>query len=312
VIAYRISRNTDLPSGTVSTKTGVFIQRFDANGVQLLGETEVASLVQVVNSRSPFITNLQVAALSDGGFVVGWTVATFSAQFGSISTLSLRWFDSQGQPVGSPVEVGDFPALAYSIVADTHGGGFTLSTSQLDNFFRTEVSAFHYDANHAFQQIVAPRFGAALLLPLEGGYVLFTTGTAGATAQMLDSQGNPVGQPVALSSMPVAARELADGSYVVFWTAAGGFTAQRFAPDGSPMGNPLAIQTNGAVPQVVPLADVGFALAWTGAGAASDTDVFTQRFIELPSPTRKACLERAKSQGLKGQERKAFMNACLA
>ena len=309
VVVYSVSRNTDQPGGTVLTRTGVYFQRFDANGVQLAGETEVASREDVVNYRTPVTNQLTATALSDAGFVVGWAVSGFSAQFGSISTLSLRWFDSQGRPVGSPVEVGQFPALTYDVVADPRGG-FTLSTSELDNFFKTEVSAFHYDANHGFQQIVAPRFGAALLLPVEDGYVLFDGGADGVTAQMLDSQGSPVGTPTAFASMPIAARELADGSNVAILHAGGGFAAQRFARDGTPIGEPLAIDSNAAMPTVVALADTGFAAAWSAASANGDSDVYTQRFVERFSDRKKACLNAAK--GLKGQQRKAFVDACMA
>ena len=310
VVEYRVSRNTDQPNGTVSTRTGVFIQRFGADGAQLLGETEVAFRDEVVTSRSPFITNLQVAALADGGFVVGWTVARFAVQSGTISTLSLQRYDNQGQPVGGAVQVGDFPALAYSIAPDAQGG-FTLYTSQLDVTFTPLFSVTHYDATMAATPIVAPGPGAAFLLPLEAGYVLFTSDAAGSSRQMLDSQGNPVGQPTQLAFMPLDARELADGSYVVFWRTSGNFTvfSQRFAADGSPMGDTLTLQTDGLLPQVAALADVGFALAWSAAGVAVDTDVFTQRFIEVLSNQKKVCLDDAR--GLKGQERKAFMNACL-
>ena len=206
------------------------------------------------------------------------------------------------------MEVGDFPALSYSIAADNHRG-FTLSTSQMDNFFNTDVSAFHYDANHVFQQLVAPRHGAALLLPLEAGYVLFESDGAGASAQILDNQGNPTGAARSVPSVPVAARELADGTYVAIWPAGAGFSAQRFAAEGTPLGEPLAIDSNGGTPAIVALADGGFAVAWTAAGMAGDTDVFTQRFVERFSDRKKACLNSAK--GLKGQERKAFVNACL-
>jgi hypothetical protein len=309
VVVYRVSRSTDQTGGTVLTKTGVYFQRFDVNGVQLLGETEVASRQDVVNSRTPAMNLLTATALSDGGFVVGWAVSRFSAQFGSISTLALRWFDSQGQLVGSPVEVGDFPALTYGIVADLHGG-FTLSTSQMDNFFRTEFSVFHYAADHVFQQIVAPRFDVVLLLPLDGGFVWFAAAGGAATAQMLDAQGAPIGPPTLVPSMPSAARELADGTYVAIFSAGGALTAQRFAPDGTVMGESVAIQSAGAIPAVVALADTGFAAAWTAASATGDSDVYTQRFVERSTDRKKACLDGAK--GLRGHERKAFMNACLA
>lgn len=309
VVAYRVSRHTDQPNGTVLTKTGVYIQRFDATGVQLLGETEVASQEEVLHSRSPVVQDLKTAALADGGFVVGWTVASFSAQFGFISSLSLQRYDSQGQPVGAVVQVGQLPGLAYSIYADAHGG-FALKIGQLDISFNTRNSVIHYDADFTSRLLVAPRIGAALLLPLEEGYVRFESDETGSFRLRLDSDGNPVGVPTPIPSVPVAARELADGSYVVIWAAAGGFTGQRFAADDTPMGNPLSIQTSGALPEMVALADVGFALAWTAAGGGGDTDVYTQRFVEVKSNTKKACLNSAK--GLRGQERKAFMNACLA
>jgi hypothetical protein len=308
VVAYSVSRNSDLPNGTVSTETGVYIQRFDASGAQIMGETEVASREEVLHSRSPVTNQLTVTALSDGGFIVGWAVATFSAQFGTISTLSLRRYDSQGQPVGSPVEVGDFPALTYRIVADARGG-FTLTTTQLDNFFSTEYSVFHYDPNMNFLQVVAPRFGPALLLPLEGEYVLFTGGIAPATRQMLDLQGNPVGEAVVVSSMPLAARELADGTYIVIW-GTDGYTVQRFTASGATMGDPVPIQSDGVLPELAALADVGLAVAWSDAVANVDVDVHTQRFMESQGDRKKSCLNNAK--GLKGHERKAFMDACLA
>jgi hypothetical protein len=313
VVAYLVTRNIELADGTTRPKAGVYFQRFDANGAQLVAETEVVSQEEPPDPRGSFLTPPTTLALSGGVFVVGWAVAHFSEQFGSISTLSLRWFDSQGQAVGSPVEVGDFPQLRYSLVADTHGG-FTLSTFQLDNFFNTDVSAFHYDPSHMFQQ-VAPRFGTLdtlLLLPLQSGYVLFAKGPGDATAQLLDSQANPIGLPTTIPSMPIAARELADGTYVAVWPVGGGvpaqgFAAQRYAADGTPMGELLAIDSNAGVPQIVALADTGFAAAWSAASANGDTDVYTQRFIEA---SKKACLNSAK--GLKGQDRKAFMNACLA
>jgi hypothetical protein len=309
VVVYRVTRDIDLLDGTFRTVTGVFFQLFDAGGNLLEGETEIVSQEEPQNAlRGPFLDPPTAVALSGGGFVVGTAVSFFSSQFGSTSTLSLRWFDSHGQPAGPPVEVGNFPQLIYSIVADTHGG-FTLSTSQLDNFFRMEFSVFHYDVGHVFQQVVPPQFARASLLPLQGGYVLFTSAGQGATAQILDSQGSSIGAPTTLPAMPIAARELADGSYIAIWLTGNGFVAQRFAADGTRLGQPLAIASNGAVPAVVALADTGFSAAWSAASGNGDGDVLTQRFVERFSDRKKACLDSAK--GLKGQERKAFVDACV-
>lgn len=310
VVVYRALSNTTLPSGAVSTKQGLYFQMFSPSGELLTSQTEVASIEEVIHSRSPSLTDHQVIALADGGFVVSWTVRTFSAQFGYLATLSLQRYDSLGQLVGSAIQVGQFPALTYTVTADAFGG-FSLHLTQMDPSFNSLVSIVHYSATSTPHEIVSPTTGAALLLPVEGGYVLFTSSATGAARQMLDDMGNPVGEAVAVAFMPVAARALSDGTYVLFWASGTGFTAQRYAADGMAMGQPLAIQGVGAtLPQIAALADTGFALAWTGPGAGGDTDVFAQRFIEILTERKKACLNSAK--GLKGQERKAFMTACLA
>jgi hypothetical protein len=309
VVVYQVTRSIPVTGG-VDIVSGVFFQRFDANGVQLTPETEVFS-EREAGPRSPFIHLALATALSDGGFVVTWGVANLSPLGIAVSTLNLQWFDSQGQPVGSAVNAGVFPLLLYQIAADTQGGGVTVTISRLDN---SEVTAIHFDASHAAQTIVAPRFPPISLLSLsvQGGYLLFSSSAAGVTQQRLDSQGNPIGSPTAIPSMPANARELADGTYVLVWLTPSGYSAQRYAMDGTPMGEPVPIDSNSSAPAIVPLADTGFAAAWTGPGANGDTDVFTQRFIEKFSDRKKACQNSAKDLKLKGQERKAFIDACLA
>jgi hypothetical protein len=117
----------------------------------------------------------------------------------------------------------------------------------------------------------------------------------------------------------VGALELVDGSFVVFLNNNGTITAQRFDSAGGAMGNLLSVGSGGSVPITAALVDGGFASAWTAVGALGngDVDVFTQRFIEVLTPDRpalrakrKACLTSAR--GMKGQERKAFVDTCLA
>jgi hypothetical protein len=311
VVVYRVTRDI-LLNGFVETITGIYFQRFDANGVRLMGETEIVSQPEPpLAPRAPFLGLPTATALSGGAFVVAWTVGHPAINSPTNFSLTLRWFDSQGQPQGSPVQAAAFPELRLTgMEADAHGG-VTLSGSYLDAQFRfTQYAVWHYDANHILQPTVAPGLSPMLLLHLESGYVLFTNGTGNPTAQILDNQGSPIGTPTPIPFMPIAARELADGSYVAIGSVGGTFMAQRFAADGTPLGEPSAIDSHGAVPRVAALADTGFAAAWTGAGATGDTDVFAQRFVEKFSERKKACLNSAK--GLKGQERKAFMSACLA
>ena len=308
VVLYSITRDVESPNGPPSTTMGVFFQVFSASGTRIVPETQVASQ-PFAGPKGPYLGTPAVVARSDGGFVVASALAHYSTRFASISTLSLYWFDSRGQPVGAPVVVGDFPELRYTMVADAHGG-LTLATSNTSDDYRTDYTVFHYGADHASQTIVAPRGRPAVVLPLENGYVLFALG-GDATVQRLDSQGNPVGASTPIASLPVAARELADGTYVVIWFANGVYTAERFAADGTSLGQPVPIDSNGAAPQIAALADPGFAAAWSAAGANGDSDVYTQRFTERLSDRKKACLDSARAQGLKGRERKAFVDACM-
>jgi hypothetical protein len=310
VVGYTVSRHADQPNGTVLTTTGVYFQRFDAAGNQLMGETEVASRSEVLNSRSPTTSTPTVVALADGGFVVGWQVNSFSAMFGYNGALSLRWFDGQGQPVGASVDVGSFPASSFSIAADPYGG-FTLTTRQSDATFHTLYAVSHYAADHSFRELVTPRLGPVLLLPLRSGYVLFANGPSGATAQLLDAEGQPVGTATAVPVLPLAALELADGTFVAAWSAGGGLTTQRYTAGAVPIGDPLPITSGIATPQFVALMDTGFVAAWSAPSAAIEPDVFAQRFMEVASASKKACLNRAKAAQLKGQERMAFMAACM-
>jgi len=308
VVAYFAQTSSLEPDGLLHTRSGIFVQRFDADGVQVQAETEVTSRSEVLHSRSPLLGNIRTAALQDGGFVVAWTLSTFSAQFGSTATLSFQRYDSQGQPVGSTVTVGSFPALGYEVTADAHGG-FTFTLSHLDNSFNRLVSIIHYDANQVARQLAVPMTSSALALPLEGRYVLFASDATGAWQQMLDSAGNPAGPQTPISAVPALATELADGTYVVFWPAIGSVTAQRYDASGAPMGDLMTISIGTSEPRVAALLDGGFALAWTAATAPGDLDVYTQRFVEILTTRKKACLDSAK--GMRGHERKAFMTACL-
>lgn len=314
VVAYAVRRTSLDPNTPNVSEDAVYMQRFDADGVQILPETLIASLVDTDPRRPTTFGSVQVVPMPDGGYVVGWGTFRTSATVGSVNTFSTERFNNQNQPVGGIVNIA--PAgvslAQYRIVADTDAdGGYTLYWSGTGPDFQpTGLNVTHYDANQVATPILTGWMGNALLLALEDGrYVLYTSDAMGGVySQFLDSAGAPVGEKTATPFMPVAAQLLADGSYVVFWTAtSGGMTAQRYDANGQAMGDLLTLQTSGTQRQVVGLADGGFAVAWTAQGA--DLDVYTQRFIEAAGSQRKACLDAAK--GMKGQARKAFMTACL-
>lgn len=317
IVAYPVFRNVspDPTSGPVLTETGIYMQRFDANGVQVLAETQLASRVEERHSRSSSFGGAKTLALADGGYVIGWTDFTPSATVGIRTTFYNQRFDSQNQPVGGTLVIGTPGAVgsSYSFTADAQGG-YTVSSFQIDpnNYPRDLVTVTHYDANQTATLLVTDRPGGALVLPLaDGSFVLFAVDSSGnAFSQLLDSAGNPVGDPVPRAGRPVAALELVDGSYVVFGSNEGDTTAQRFDSGGAPLGPVLTIQTQASgTPRLAALADGGFVAVWSGASAAGDGDVYAQRFVEIMASQRKACLASAK--GLKGRERKSFMDACM-
>ena len=317
VVLYRITRDVALPGGFTSTSTGVFFQIFNANGVQLVPETEVVSQ-PFAGPIGPSLGFPRLVALSDGGFAVASVISHFFRGSPSRAVVSLYWFNGHGQPVGSPVGVGTFieavPAVVGGLVADAHGGLVLTVLSPSSPTHDIQYTAFHYGPDHVLtRSIVGPERLPILLVPLENGYVLFTgVAGGGATMQMLDTHGNPVGEVTTVASLPYSARELADGNYVVVWFADGVYTAQLFADDGTSLGRAVPIGSNGAAPAVAALEAPAFVAAWSAHSASGDSDVYVQRFSEKVSDHRKACLDNAKGQGLKGQERKAFVDACMA
>jgi hypothetical protein len=321
MVAYQIDRLVGQVGAYLQYNQGIYIQRFDASGTQLMGETEVFSRLALSNPRPVFLRSLKIEPLADGGFVLGWLSVAPALTTSPNAQLFTRRYDSQAQPVGDTATVGLFgiqngaPGTGFAIVADA-SGGYTLLVSYNDanTGLVTVTSATHYDASGTGTQIVAPRTGPVMLLPLTGGgFVLFATDTGGTFNQMLDASGNPVGNPVSIASMPFATRELMDGTYVVFWNSGATITAQRYDSTGATVGDLLTLETGGSMPGVAALAEGGFAAAWSTPGAGGDLDVFTQRFIEVLTQSqvarRKACLASAK--GLIGQERKVFMDSCL-
>ena len=203
--------------------------------------------------------------------------------------------------------------MVWGLVADAHGGLVLSVMSTTSPTRDIQDTAYHYGPDHGLSRtIVGPPRVPILLLPLEEGYVLFTAvAGGGATMQMLDAHGNPVGAVTTVASLPFAARELADKNFVVVWFADGVYTAQLFADDGTSRGKAVPIGSNGASPAVAALAAPAFVAAWSAASASGDSDVYVQRFSEKRGEHRRACLDDAKTQGFKGQERKAVVDACV-
>ena len=322
VVSYPVARpaNPSVPYDQAS-KDGIYFQRFDSTGAQVLAETEVFSLTFIPNYRSPGLGDIKTIALADGGFAIGWA-ATQPSSVTIRTTFSVRRYDGSGHAEGARVVVGvpGSPGNSTYALRPDAFGGYAVSTSQQREDYTPLFSLTYFDSGNAPQPV--PLLGGttdAFLLPLEGGpFVLFGQGNAGAYRQLLDSGRNPVGAQMPLSGLPLAAQELADGSYATFTAVIAGVSAQRFNSEGMATGESALMDTKGSPVSVVALPDSGFAAAWNANGALADQDVFAQRFTVSADPVhsgakakRKACKESAVSQGLKGKAQKQFMDDCL-
>ncbi len=303
--AYAKQVSTPEPGQSVSA---IYIQRVDTSGAPASQETELdRSALPICGWRCMRdVSSPRVQALADGGFIVSWIVTGYDLRFGAIGTVSLQRFDMQSQSSGAFL-VGGGPFLTYGIAPDARGG--FIVTVSYDNPYTTRRTTIntHYDAAMHPQSLLS----TGLLLALDDVYVRFAESASGATRQLLDSAGLPIGDATALSSVPFMARELSDGSYVLVWRDGTDFLAQRFTVDGGTIGESFAIRTGAGSFLMASLAEPGFVLAWTAYGANGDADVYAQRFVEAPNGVKKACLAAAKAHKLKGKERKTFMNACL-
>jgi hypothetical protein len=276
-----VRRTTDPTRLTAAITVSVF----DANGT-LVREAEVDLSADFSTVPASYVGyQPQVAPLASGGFVVLWQRLFTYPRLGTETAVLTQRFDSQGAAVGSPIQiVGDLAdgrVIGANIRLTTDAqGGYTVSLSAGNWSGGFTYSTVHVDASGTATQIISSRPGATLLLPLEGDrFVLFTKPFSAATAQMLDSAGNPVGDLTTLAGTPFAATELLDGSFVVFLVSndavtaqQGTVTAQRFSSTGAPIGNLLPLANGTAVPllpdgsvaaAVSSLADGGFAAAWS-------------------------------------------------
>ncbi len=224
--------------------TGVYAQRYDANGIALGGEVRI--------NTTTFNGQFQpvVAALADGGYVVTWTS---SHLYGSSEyDVYAQRYDASGVALDGEVQINTTTAGSQyqQAVAGLADGGYIVTwISYMQDGSEWGEYAQRYDAN-----------GIAL-----GGEVQINTSTAG-------SQYDP------------AVAALADGGYVVTWTSYNQHRydvyAQRYDANGIAVGGEVRIGTTGAIsdqPAVAALPDGGYVIVWRSWQDGSE-NVYAQRY----------------------------------
>jgi Ca2+-binding RTX toxin-like protein len=218
-------------SGREDPGYGVYAQRYDAAGDRVGGETLV-NTTTLYSQRDPYIT-----PLASGGYAVSWDSTVPGGGSGDPNALGVfvQVFDATANKIGTETRV-------------TGSGGTT---------------------------------GQPLVPLADGGFVVLwaekTNGLwDGVLARRFDSAGRPVGEAQVLdldvnATLPTAAPLQA--GYLAAWQAydgaSGAIVVQAFTADGARTGAELRLAQGAApgFPEMIRLADGGFAVVWRQGGA---------------------------------------------
>jgi Ca2+-binding RTX toxin-like protein len=242
-------------NGQDGSGTGIYSQRFDANGAPVSVETRVNSTTLGEQYAST------VAALPDGGYVVTWDS---NGQDGSGGGVYSQRFDANGAPIGVETQVNSTTGgeQVYPTVAALADGGYVVTwTSNGQDGSGWGVYSQRFDADgvpvggetQVNSTTLSDQFVPAVAALAHGGYVVTWQSadqdgsSTGIYSQRFDANGVAVGVETQVNSttfshqaFPTVAG-LADGGYVVTWMS--------FEQDGSNWGiYSQLFDANGAVP----------------------------------------------------------------
>lgn len=268
-------------AGEPDTGYGVYLQRFDAEGLPVGGEMLV-NTTTVYSQRNP-----EVAVLASGGFVVTWDTTVPGGGPGDPAALGVfsQTFTAAGARIGPERQIsGAGHSQTVTALAD---GGFVVSWTQAADDPWSTVMARLYDASGQ------PR-GAAFVLDgdleatlsdvvaTDAGFVAVWRAygeDSGATiaVQAFDGDGRRLGEMVRIPRDGDQAYPdivaLADGGFALVWRELDGLYARVLGEDGQPSGERfLVAPADGGQPlhSVVATPDGGFTVAWdrfSGAGS---------------------------------------------
>jgi hypothetical protein len=281
--------------------TGVFVQRYDANGAALGPQLRVNSNAQGGQQEA------SVTGLADGGYVISWS--SVSGQDGSSYGVYAQRFGANGLPAGNE----------FRVNTSTLGNQYQSSVTGLaDGSF---VVAYYSDyiGSTLTNDVLAQRFAAdgtplgaeftvntnlsntqyePALARLGSGFVSVWSDNSGADgsglgvyAQRFAADGSKLGAALLVNTTTAGSQqgadvaELAGGGFVVSWHSGGQAYAQRFDAAGNKVGAELMASdvdhpaNYNTATRVTALESGGFVVAWDGSGlGGSGYDVLAQQF----------------------------------
>ena len=297
-------------SGQDGDALGIFGQRYDSAGNPQGSEFQVNSYAPSAQFAS------SVTAIGDGGFVVTWQ--SFGQDGDSYGIFGQR-YDSSGNPQGDEFQVNSYTTSQQGAPAVTALGdsGFVVtwqSSGQDGSGFGIFGQRYDSGGNPVGSEFQANSYtpsnqnGVTVTALGGGGFVVAWMSFGqdgngnGIYGQRYDSDGNPVGGEFQVNSYTASDQigptvtALGDGSFVVSWTSrfqdgsGYGVFGQRYDSDGNPVGTEFQINSFSDSeqygPTVTPLADGGFAIAWTSDVLdGSNHGIFAQLFSPVPADT---------------------------
>jgi len=281
--------------------TGVFLQRFDAEGAPLGEETRV-------NTTTTNTQDLPAVAMDAGGnFVVVWQSL---AQDGSGQGVYAQRFDAAGALQGSEFQVNAFTTGSQrdAAVAMDFGGNFVVaweSNGQDGSLNGVYARLFAADGTEAAAEFRVNTLTAdnqenpAVGRAGDGGFVVAWSApdadASGIYARRFDSLGGPLDSsefavnatPTATQAVPAIALD-ADGDFVVAWesNSSGNYdvVARRYTAAGV-AGSEGEFTLNSTValdqraPAVALDADGDSVVAWQGNGSGDANGLFARRAV---------------------------------
>lgn len=268
-------------AGQADQGYGIYLQRFDADGVRVGGELLV-NTTTIYSQQNP-----EVTVLASGGYVVTWDSIVPSGQPGDPAAIGVFFqaFNAAGARTGAETQVS---GAGYSQrIAALPDGGFVVTwTQQLDYPWST-VQARQFDASGQAQGPARTLdqdldASVASVVGTDGGFIAvwraYNDGGAATIAiQSFDADGGRLGETIHIPrdgdrTYPEIVA-LADGGFALVWLETGGLFGLILGDDGQPAGDRFLVEPAGGAQllhTVVATPDGGFTVAWdrfSGAGS---------------------------------------------
>ncbi len=268
-------------------------------------------------------TRPEVAALSNGGFVVVWKDEP--RDYGDGSSIMMRLFDNDGIALGGEVQANSYNTgfqTEAAVAADGVGnfivswGSFPIGDEGRKGIFARRFNSFAEPIGAEFQVNTDTSAGREFQVSPnvdmagDGRFVIsWMDIPAGPFVRIFDSFGVAVGPELSVigesgdADAPISLS--ASGSFVIALTefqspSPNMVLAQRHGQDGGAMGEQIVVTDNGELRSISGTEDGRFVVAWNRDPSFQQDDVFVRRYDEAGVPLGDEILVNSFTTGMQG------------